>query len=155
MRAGTCLCSPAVALPRRTPFSTTFCSQALSLPFWPPSLEICGWSRAQGVSLLSPGSAAVPFAGLLMSKFLLHVRGAGLGQGALPLAVNEYFQNRALTSLKESVLAALPWAHPSGGSWPRADSVRKWVVVNKLLNECFFPLLLGNTHCWEVFYSRF
>lgn len=48
-----------------------------------------------------------------MSKFLLRRRGAGLGQGALPLAVNEYFQNRALTFLKESVLAVLLQAHLS------------------------------------------
>lgn len=41
-----------------------------------------------------------------MSKFLLSTRGAGLGQGALPVAVSEYFQNRALTFLKESVNSA-------------------------------------------------
>lgn len=41
-----------------------------------------------------------------MSKFLLSTRGAGLGQGALPVAVSEYFQNRALTFLKESVSSA-------------------------------------------------
>lgn len=61
-------------------------------------------------------SASIQFSGLLMSKFLLRTRGAGLGQGALPLAVNEYFQNRALTFLKESILAVLLEAHLSWAS---------------------------------------
>jgi len=43
-----------------------------------------------------------------MSKFLLSTRGAGPGQGALPVAVNDYFQNRALTFLKESVSGVAP-----------------------------------------------
>lgn len=56
----------------------------------------------------NPCGASVPFGGALMSKFLLSTRGAGLGQGALPVAVSEYFQNRALTFLKESVSSAAP-----------------------------------------------
>lgn len=67
-----------------------------------------GGAQAKEFSWCNPCSASVPFGGALMSKFLLSTRGAGLGQGALPVAVSEYFQNRALKFLKESVSSAAP-----------------------------------------------
>lgn len=73
-----------------------------SRPLGPIPSGSRGWSRARGVPCCDPCSP-----GLLMSEFLEHTRGAGWVRELLTLAVNEYFQNRAPTFLRECVLTAL------------------------------------------------
>lgn len=133
-------CWPCQAGSCRTSFFTAFYGQALSLPFWPTSLESFRQKKVEQspkrFPCYNPCSADVQFSGLLMSKFLLRRRGAGLGQGALPLAVNEYFQNRALTFLKESVLAVLLQAHLSWASLRPWDShILTFISILKMAPE--------------------
>lgn len=112
MIAGTCPCSPAglaePALAEHLPLSL-FMVKHCHCPFGQLLLRALSggrWSRAQGLPFLQSLRCCHPVLRTLNEQIPVAHGGAGLGQ-ELPLALKEYFQNRALTVPKESVLAAL------------------------------------------------